>query len=57
MTTTSPFTGTERYLARELIVGSEEVSPTTASDIYAVGCIGLEVRSSAAVAAAHLLLR
>ena len=50
MTTTSPYGGTERYLARELLVGGEEVSPTTASDIYAVGCIGLEVRSYAVTA-------
>ncbi|KIM21777.1 hypothetical protein M408DRAFT_301122 [Serendipita vermifera MAFF 305830] len=42
MTTTTAHTGTERYLAYELIMG-EESNPTMASDIYAVGCIGLEL--------------
>ncbi|KIM30184.1 hypothetical protein M408DRAFT_22227 [Serendipita vermifera MAFF 305830] len=42
MTTTSVHTGTERYLARELVVGGDEARPTTASDVYAMGCIGLE---------------
>jgi len=45
MTTTSPHTGTDRYLAYELLIDSEDVAPTTASDIFALGCIGLEVRS------------
>lgn len=43
MTTTTHHTGTERYLAYELVAAGEEAIPTTASDIYAVGCIGLEV--------------
>ncbi|KIM30189.1 hypothetical protein M408DRAFT_22230 [Serendipita vermifera MAFF 305830] len=42
MTTTSVHTGTERYLARELVVEGDEARPTTASDVYAMGCIGLE---------------
>ncbi|KIM30176.1 hypothetical protein M408DRAFT_328262 [Serendipita vermifera MAFF 305830] len=42
MTTTSVHTGTERYLARELVVGGDEARPTTASDVHAMGCIGLE---------------
>ncbi|KIM24648.1 hypothetical protein M408DRAFT_229729 [Serendipita vermifera MAFF 305830] len=42
MTTTSVHTGTERYLARELVVGGDEASPTTPSDVHAMGCIGLE---------------
>ena len=41
MTTTIPHTGTERYLAYELVMASEVV-PTTATDIYAMGCIGVE---------------
>jgi serine/threonine protein kinase len=45
MTTTTHHTGTERYLAYELVVAGEEAIPTTASDMYAVGCIGLEVCS------------
>jgi serine/threonine protein kinase len=43
MTTTTYHTGTERYLAYELVIAGEEAIPTTASDVYAVGCIGLEV--------------
>ena len=43
-TTTTAHTGTERYLARELLVEGDEARPTRASDIYALGCIGLEVR-------------
>jgi serine/threonine protein kinase len=42
MTTT--YTGTPRYLAYEL-VASERPIPTLASDIHALGCIGLGVRS------------
>lgn len=44
MTTTSEHTGTERYLAPELIT-SHYSRPMAASDVYALGCIGLEVRS------------
>jgi len=43
MTTTTSHTGTERYLAYELVMAGEDARPTTASDIHAVGCIGLEV--------------
>ncbi|KIM30318.1 hypothetical protein M408DRAFT_54744, partial [Serendipita vermifera MAFF 305830] len=41
LTTTSAHTGTARYLAYELVL-LESDAPTTASDIYATGCIGLE---------------
>lgn len=43
MTTTSAYTGTERYLAYELVTAQEDAIPTTETDIYATGCIGLEV--------------
>lgn len=46
MTTTTQHTGTERYLAYELVIAGEKAKPTTYSDIYAVGCIGLEVRGN-----------
>lgn len=42
MTTTSPFTGTDRYLAYELLHDREQILPTISSDIFALGCIGLE---------------
>jgi serine/threonine protein kinase len=42
MTTTTEHTGTERYLAPELVT-SNLPTPTTASDVYALGCLGLEV--------------
>jgi len=42
MTTTTQHTGTERYLAYELVMAGESAVPTTSSDIYAAGCIGLE---------------
>ncbi len=41
LTTTSAHTGTERYLSYELL--EDECVPTTASDVYALACIGLEV--------------
>jgi serine/threonine protein kinase len=41
-TTTSEHTGTERYLSYELILSDELSAPTTASDVYALACIGLE---------------
>jgi serine/threonine protein kinase len=45
MTTTSSHTGTTRYLSYELISEDEEdAKPTTASDVYALACIGMEVR-------------
>jgi len=43
MTTTSEHTGTTRYLAPELVASEENVLPTMASDVYALGCLGLEV--------------
>lgn len=43
MTTTTEYTGTERYLAPELLAGDECVLPTIASDIYALGCLGLAI--------------
>lgn len=43
VTTTTPFTGTERYLAPELLTESDP-KPSTGSDVWALGCIGLEVR-------------
>jgi serine/threonine protein kinase len=45
-TTTTEHTGTDRYLAYELVVGTSDtiIRPTTQSDIWALGCIGLEVR-------------
>ncbi|KAG8800765.1 Suppressor of Sensor Kinase (SLN1), partial [Serendipita sp. 399] len=42
LTTTSPHSGTERYLAPELVITEDHARTTTASDVYAVGCIGLE---------------
>ncbi|KAG8830157.1 hypothetical protein FRC17_005330 [Serendipita sp. 399] len=42
LTTTSPYSGTERYLAPELILSENHVQITTLSDVYALGCIGLE---------------
>jgi serine/threonine protein kinase len=44
MITTSDHAGTDRYLAFELMV--DGALPTAASDIYALGCLGLEVGSS-----------
>ena len=41
LTTTSAHTGTERYLSYELL--EETCVPTTASDVYALACTGLEV--------------
>jgi serine/threonine protein kinase len=43
MTSSTPHTGTTRYLAYELVRYVDRASPTTASDIYALGCVGLEV--------------
>ena len=40
---TNAHTGMARYLAYELAVAEASI-PTTASDIYATGCIGLEVQ-------------
>lgn len=46
LTTISEHTGTTRYLAPELVAGENSVHPTTASDVYALGCLGLEVSTS-----------
>ncbi|KAG8833190.1 hypothetical protein FRC17_011189 [Serendipita sp. 399] len=43
MTTTTAHTGTERYLAYELVASNDIVMPTVESDIHALGCIGLDV--------------
>jgi serine/threonine protein kinase len=42
LVTTTTHTGTVRYLAYELVV-SEQPVPTVASDVHALGCIGLDV--------------
>jgi serine/threonine protein kinase len=45
LTTTTEHTGTERYLAYELVTADDDiVYPTTESDIWALACLGLEVR-------------
>jgi serine/threonine protein kinase len=43
MTTSSEHTGTERYLSYELVTLRDEGKPTTASDVWALACVGLEV--------------
>jgi serine/threonine protein kinase len=43
-TTATAHHGTIRYLAHELV--KDPRPPSTASDIHALGCIGLEVRPS-----------
>jgi serine/threonine protein kinase len=45
LTTTTAHTGTSRYLAYELVMAEAGI-PTTSSDIYAAGCVGLEVECS-----------
>jgi serine/threonine protein kinase len=42
MTTTTEHTGTDRYLAIELL-NDETMLPTSSSDVHALGCLGLEV--------------
>jgi serine/threonine protein kinase len=44
LNTTTTHTGTVRYLAHELVV-DEKPLPTEASDVHAIGCIGLDVSS------------
>ncbi|KIM20542.1 hypothetical protein M408DRAFT_81867, partial [Serendipita vermifera MAFF 305830] len=46
MTTTSPYTGTERYKPPELFISKENRRPvaTFEGDIYSLGCVILEVR-------------
>ena len=43
MTTPSPHTGTIMYLAPELL-STDDAKPSMACDVWAIGCIGLEVR-------------
>jgi hypothetical protein len=43
-TPTPVHTSTMRYLPYELIVAEDTVTPTKASDIYALGCLALEVK-------------
>jgi serine/threonine protein kinase len=50
MTTASSHTGTVRYLSYELVAcgdddgdDNDDPKPTTASDIWALACIGIEV--------------
>jgi len=42
LTTTSPHTGTVPYLSYELVVSEDPCTATTASDVHALACIGLE---------------
>jgi len=49
LTTTTAHTGTERFLSQELVLPDKTVLPTLASDIYALGCLGLVVSGSDAV--------
>lgn len=46
MTTTSDHTGTDRYLSCELVTTRSATSLSAASDVYALGCIGLNVSIS-----------
>ncbi|PVG01086.1 kinase-like protein [Serendipita vermifera] len=41
-TTTTAYIGTTRYLAYELIPNMGDALPTTATDIYTLGCLGME---------------
>jgi len=46
LTTTTAHTGTTRYLAYELVeYDDDKPIPTMATDVYALGCLGLEVCS------------
>jgi serine/threonine protein kinase len=45
LTTTTEHTGTDRYIAPEFLRSEESTVPTTASDVYALGCLGLKVRN------------
>jgi serine/threonine protein kinase len=47
MVTEAPYTGTERYKAPELFILSDNPrpKPTTEGDIYALGCLLMEVRT------------
>jgi serine/threonine protein kinase len=45
LTTTTAHTGTDRYKAPEFVISDEDedIVPTTASDVYGLGCIGVKV--------------
>jgi serine/threonine protein kinase len=44
LTTSTAHTGTARYLSLELVGADEGIMmPTTSSDIWALGCVGVEV--------------
>jgi hypothetical protein len=43
LTTTSPHAGTVPYLSYELVATEDPCVATTASDVHALACIGLEV--------------
>ena len=43
LTSTSPHTGSVPYLSYELVVSDDPCTATTASDVHALACIGLEV--------------
>jgi serine/threonine protein kinase len=44
MTTAYSHTGAIRYMSRELVAGDlDDPKPTTASDVYALACLGMEV--------------
>ncbi|PVG00588.1 kinase-like protein [Serendipita vermifera] len=42
LTTTTEHTGTDRYAAPEFVTSEETIVPTAASDVYALGCLGLK---------------
>jgi serine/threonine protein kinase len=46
LTTTTAITGTDRYMAPELVFASDDTIPTAASDVWAAGCVGLDVSQS-----------
>lgn len=54
MTTTSECRGTDRYLAYELVTTQDPNQISTASDVHALGCIGLEVRPNTSIIATHI---
>lgn len=43
MTTTSDHTGTDRYIAYELVISRDPSVVSRASDVHALGCVGLYV--------------
>jgi serine/threonine protein kinase len=47
MATTAGHTGVVRYMSYELLTDDDsEPKPTTASDVYALACIGMQVSTS-----------